>query len=95
MPGRFEDWALGWLRPHQKLAAVLYRALAVEQDRLTPEKAGWVREYIDHGEYELALDQLSETLSELDLGPRPETDELMREAAAMMGLRGVYGPPPL
>jgi hypothetical protein len=72
----------------RKLQALLWRALASEEDRLPLEQAALVREFIKHDEYELAVDQWRDALDNLDVEPCPEAAQAMEGAAAIMGVKG-------
>lgn len=75
---------IGYGPAERKLRALLWHALASERDRLPPERAAFVHEFIEHDEYELALDQLRDALDNLDIEPCPEAAGALEAAAAIM-----------
>ncbi len=68
----------------RRLRSHLRGALESEQHRLPPEQAMFVRDFIEHGEYLLALEQLQDALDNLDVQPCPEAARAMEEAATIM-----------
>jgi hypothetical protein len=71
---------------YRKLTRLLDEALAIEQHRLPPHQVETVREYIDHDEYGLALEQLADALCDLALRLSAKARIPMDAAAALMGI---------
>ena len=75
---------IGYGPAERKLRALLWHALASEQHRLPPEQVAYVREFIEHDEYELAADQLNDALGNLEVQPGAEAARALEAAAAIM-----------
>lgn len=62
-------------------------------DRLTSEQQGWYAEFVDVGEYGLALEMISDWLSEDELPiSEPERTEAAELSTAMGNYERVMGP---
>jgi len=68
----------------RQLELLIGQALDSERARIGAEEARLVDEFIDHNEFGLAYDQLTDALAELNLTPSSRTDELLAIAAALM-----------
>lgn len=69
-------------REHQALVSTLELALESERERLGAEQAGFVAEYIAHGEFGLAHEHIVDALADLNLMPLDRTSALLEQAAA-------------
>jgi hypothetical protein len=69
----------------EKLGSILSAALELERATIGAVQAELVAEFIDHNEFGLAHEQLTDALSDAEITPREETAKLLAEAATLMG----------
>lgn len=68
----------------RKLRSLLIEAIAIEAGRIGVEQTRFVKDYIEHGEWGLAHDQLTDALEDADLLPMESTALILREAERLM-----------
>jgi len=69
----------------EKLGSILSAALELERAAIGAAQAELVADFVDHNEFGLAYEQLTDALSDAELTPREETAKLLAEAAKLMG----------
>lgn len=77
--------ARNYARLWEQLGSILTAALELERAAIGAAQAELVGEFIDHNEFGLAHEQLTDALSAAQLVPQEETARLLAEAANLMG----------
>ena len=77
--------ARNYARLWEQLGSILTAALELERTAIGAAQAELVAEFIDHNEFGLAYEQLTDALSDAELIPQDETARLLAEAANLMG----------
>jgi hypothetical protein len=79
---------LGFGGRERAVKRALTQALELERARIGAEQAAVIEDFLHHGEFGLAREQLEDVLSDRELAPSDETTKLLDEAKQTMRASG-------